>query len=522
MKRVAENRPISWRFARPDDPLAELLASRDWQGEGTIVKRNYRRTVYRLDAGAAGQGVVYIKHDHPKSPRNCIKSLWRCKAQREYLAGHQLSAAGVPVVEFLGWGKRGVESFVVTREMPTAGTFLDVWRDCAEQLELRSEFLGRLADFLGVLLRAGVSHPDLHAGNVLVSRRGRQIRFHLVDVFGVRTGQGLTPGLRRRILHLAAGFAHALAEEEAVALLQRTGGWPRDVDAAAEWRDLVRGFCRDMHRRWRGRRLRLLKQSSLCSRHETSNGTWLLRRPVELGVAEAAVAQHETNFAIGRNIVKCDRRRQLSRVCVDGRQYIVKEFRRPRRLPAGLRPDGRSWLNTYRLEMAQLPVARCWGWLRSCDGRGYLVLDDLGDQTLIDTLQTGGTQAERREVLSAAGRLAAWLHDAGVVHGDLNSSNFMVNREWGYPQMPLVLVDSDRIHVRRWDVSIRSRQRNLLQTLDLVRLAATRRECLRFLASYRRTSGIARSTFSPVVRAFLHTDHPRPLPSGHVETAETH
>ncbi len=489
---------VSWQFAAVDPAVARLLTDGSWAALAETVKGNVRRTVYRVATGIASVPELYVKHDHPRSPRDRIKSLWRCKSGCEFRSGQQLLAAGVPTVSYLAWGRRGSESLVVTAGLQRAEPFFDAWHGCRHDASRRAAFLAAFGRFLGKLLSAGVDHPDLHGGNVLVRTTDKQFEFVLLDIYGARLRHGCTPGRLRRVFWLATGLAREITTGEAAELLAASGVSAAGVDAAARWRGLVRSFLRAAQTRWPGRRRRLLTSSSLCRAARTASGTWLLRPGLSASDAEAALAAHRENFRVGRSVVKEDTKRRLSRVRACDCSFIVKEFRRPR-FWGRWRADCRCWLNSYRLVLAHVPAAQCFGWLRGSDGRGYLVFEDLGDQTLVTALQAHGETDVRRQLVHSAGELTAWLHQAGVAYGDLNPANFMMRPCAGPLRLRPVLVDPDRVRVFSRDVPAWRRERDLRQIIELLRVVASGSECLRLLSGYRATLGLDRSEFRGTV-----------------------
>jgi len=479
---------VRWQSGGADpsgeDPAAEVAGRlRDAQ----VVKANVRRTVYRATAGSR---TFFVKHDHPRGLRNRIKGLWRCKAEKEFRSGRRLGAAGVPVVRLLAWGRRGADSYLLSEELCGAAGFAEAWAECRGDGQRRAAFLRGLTGFLAAMLKANVEHPDLHAGNVLVTWEpcgagsatpgglrdgeaggaGVRAGFHLVDVYGVRVRRTLARRQVEGVLGLAFGLGRELAPAEGGAILSALGvasGPPDAAAAAAAWQRGVHAFLRRRSPAWPGRRRRLLEASSLCACRRTAAGTWRVRRPFTLEAAQAAVGQHDANLAAGHNVVKQDVKRRLTRVVVAGQSYVVKEYVRVRAWPACARPDRAAWLNSYRLAMAGVPCCGSLGWLQAAGGRGFVVLEDLGPQTLLQRVADGVTAEERAQLLAAAGRLVGWLHGAGVVAGDLKPTNVMVVPESepgpGGCGWRLALVDVDRIRFCHGGVSLARRVRGLRQ-----------------------------------------------------------
>jgi tRNA A-37 threonylcarbamoyl transferase component Bud32 len=480
-----------WQYSKTADvlELRQLLESGDWRLQSTTVKQNPKRTVSCVNAPPLSYR-VYIKHDHPTSPRDRVKNLWRCKAKQEFKAALALSQAGVPVTPALAWGRQGKDSYLVTRELSDTQEFKNVWEACRENPDRRQQFLQGLAEFLRALFTAGVVHPDMHAGNVLGQIDGERIRFFLVDVYGVALRAPLGKASRQALAVWLAGWIHELTDcEKTLFQTACTGLAPKAANVF--WQGVKQRQTQVAGKHWPSRRAKLLKNSSLCERRQAPHGSWQLFRAFPLKAAESAVLQHRQNIQNQTNILKIDRKRQLTRVVFEGRTLVVKEFRRPG--PWGRwRSDCRSWLNTYRLKTYGLPAAQCLAWLKHDDGQGFLILEDVGDQNLASALAQATTPRQQRVWLHHGARLVAWLHQSRIVHGDLKLSNMMVLEAPRNPQMPLSLIDSDSIRFNQ-HVTPASRAKNLHQMLDTFPAKFGLVFRLRFLACYRREAGLSRA-----------------------------
>gem|GEM_PF-1711787 len=466
-----------------------LLSTAAWSSTAIRVKHNRKRSVWRVPAAPGRESGLYLKCNHVRSWRDRLKQLWRCKAREEYEAGCELAAAGVPVVPMLAWGRAGRQTYLVTGELAGAAALHEVWEDCRADQRRRLFLLG-LAAFLRQLAAAGLVHPDLHVGNILAVVRPDGITFHLVDVYGVRLQPGVGRTAFERTFAWLAGFARHLSKAEAeplfAALLPATGAGPEARRSARQLRvRLELAQARAVRCRWTGRRRRLTRAGSLCEKHADAQGSWLLLRPFPSALAPRILAEHRRLAAVAQ-LIKNDRKRQLSRVRLDGVSHIVKEYRQPRR--RGRRDsDLQSWLNTYRLALHSLPVAACQAWYRAACGPGFLVQVDAGSRTLFQALETAAAR-ERRQWLVAAAAILAWLHRDGIAHNDLKTSNFILADDRPGAALPLRLIDADAVRFRR-RVSARLRLKNLCQVLNLLPAAVTRPERLRFVAAYRRASG---------------------------------
>ena len=484
---------VRWHMGRVGEGVGEELTSGDWLSTAELVKQNRRRTVYRVRA-CDGRPGLYVKHDHPRYPRNRIRASYRCKASSEYQSAAALTEAGVPTAVPLAWGRAGLDGFLVTEELAGAAPFETVWGHCRCRPELRKAFLRGLAHFLHSLAQAGVDHPDLHAGNVLAVQDEGGIRFFLVDVYQATTGALAAKQWVRTLAWLMAIW-HELRRGEARQLLAGSGALPSGTGPDAAWQEIIVVTRRDARALWPGRRRRLLGASSLCERAAADDGRWLVRRPFDPETARQAVAAHRAGAG---TVLKTEPKREVSRVEVNGVRCIVKEFRRPG--PWGRwAADARCWLNSFRLEMHRVPVAPCLAWLRADTGAGFLVMQDVGDDVLPVLLSQCADAGRRRLLLAATGRLLAWVHQAGIVHGDLKLSNVIVRERQDFPRVSLTLVDSDSVRFHA-AMPLDRRVRNLRQVLGSLPAELPFREQARLLAAYRREARLSRGEMRDLLR----------------------
>lgn len=482
--------------------LKTLLESGAWVAGAQAVKRNIRRSIYRLPA-AAGQPGLYIKHDHPVNPRDLLKNLWRCKARQEYESGMSLAAAGVPVVAMLAWGRCGRDSFLVTREASGARMLSGYLLELERAPLTRPVFAARLVAFLRRMLVAGVHHPDLHAGNVLVVGLVSQPELLLVDVYGVTTGERTTVGDRQLL-------AFALSILGRLNLAARNQFFKRLLpDASLASIDTVCGEAHELlrkafRRRWRGRRRGFLRAGGNFEMRNTRAGRWLIHRSLDSVTTDRWLAAFASAPpAPGVQWLKQDKTRRLARVSADGgATVVIKEFRRPG--PWGnWRPDCRCWLNTQMCDALGIPVMGALAWLRCRDGRGLVFFQDAGDVSLRAAFQAPIAPLRRRLLLTQVAWIFGRLHAYGILHGDCKATSFMVvpAAQLSSRQSPWVrggleavaMIDADSLS-QRSVLALPQGAENLADWRGSMPdgFSMTRQEVGRFLCVYSRLAGWTR------------------------------
>lgn len=407
---------------------------------GRLVKRNRRRSVYWF-ADSAGRG-YFVKHDHPSNPRDLVKTCWRLKGQREFTVARRLFSAGIATPEPVAWGRRGVDTFVVTRELPGISEFVPAWRQCAGNPSQRARFVAALAEFLARLLAAGIHHPDMHAGNLVVGTGEGMPTFSLLDVYGVRIHRASSPKRALAMLCWLNGWARGLLPGEREILFVPLAAALHAADPADAWRKVLAASRIASRRRWPGLRRRLLKPGSIVAGCAAEEGRWLLATPFALETAQQAIAGHQANENAG-DWLKDDVKRRLSRVACGGRTVIVKEYISPRG-GGRWRSDAQAWTGAFRLFREGFPVAAPLAWLRARDGRGYIILADGGGENLPNTLRQAAPDLAQ-DLLAQAGKILADLHNYGICHGDTKTTNFVVANPADGGKAALRLVDCDAV-----------------------------------------------------------------------------
>lgn len=210
------------------------------------------------------------------------------RAWREARTLRRLRAHGVAVPEPRGWGLREGRWILRMEQVPSAQTLLEVLETGRLTPALRRS-LGTLG---AQLLRAGVSHPDLHPGNVLLDGEGRA---WLIDVARTRCTGKATPGGLEELLCQAARALRELspARERAalVAALRRELGrasWSLTTsltDLEQRAREERRKRARRLEERWH-------RSSSVCDprprglrTRRPAPGPWIRTAPLRPGEA---------------------------------------------------------------------------------------------------------------------------------------------------------------------------------------------------------------------------------------------
>jgi tRNA A-37 threonylcarbamoyl transferase component Bud32 len=183
--------------------LDEWLAA----GQARVIKHGPHRTVYHVVLSGLD---FYVKHNRLADGRAWLRELVRpSKARREYEHALAVAARGVATFEPLAVGEtvRGAgprNSFLLTRTLAEARPLNSLLENTLPQWpRARSDRLRRcLAVALGGLLArlhdAGITHLDLHPGNLLVRLDADDHpELFLIDLHALRLGGPLSWRARR-------------------------------------------------------------------------------------------------------------------------------------------------------------------------------------------------------------------------------------------------------------------------------------------------------------------------------------
>jgi tRNA A-37 threonylcarbamoyl transferase component Bud32 len=450
--------------------------------EGSVVKRNLYRQVARVEV--PGLGALLLKVHRPAGLRDRVRALLRrSRAAAEWEAARWLRGAGVPTPEPLLCGER--RRGPLLERATTVARFLEARTTLAPALAAlppreRRALLRRAARWVRAMHDRGISHGDLHSGNVLVGPGGD---LHVVDLHRVRVG---APVGRRARERQAAQLLHSLREAvgpggRLAALLAYDGaeGLAPGRERARRRRRLARverAVARRERRRLASRAARCETESTLFT-GEVGRGRGFRRRDLAPEAIDRALAAHDRALETGGPDVLKDGRR--SRVTRAG-GVVVKESLQGARHRTGYR-------NAHALAVRGVPTAAPLARVER-DGRRFALYEDLSalprlDHRVLALARQGRLDRGRRAAwVEASADFLARLHRSGVHHGDAKACNWLVEELPG--RAPAFrLVDTDRVRFPR-RVSRRARLENLAQLAASVPRCVARTDRLRWWRRY--------------------------------------
>ena len=443
---------------RSDELLGPAgLRLEEWlqDGRATVLKKAPHRTIYRVLLPDLD---LFVKHYPLQDARSWLRGLFRpAKARGEYDRALAVAARGVPTIEPLALGEaltRPGASYFVTRTL-TEVTPLNVYLERTfktlhedEQVRFRQALAVALGRLLAVMHDGGVTHLDLHPGNLLL-RRGQagEPLLTLIDLHAVRLGRPLSEGARRANLALLDRWFMMRAERTDrlrcwQAYEAARGGSARRTSPGKA----AAAVLASNEALWRQRERRCLEGNRYF-------------RPVALsGVQGHVVADFDADLVMrfladpdapfswpGARILKHSASSTVAELAVswggEVRQLIYKRFAATAwsdPLAALVRPTAalRSFVLGHGLRARGLPTPRPLGvWQRrTCGltGTGYLLAEkvpeavDLGAHITGLAAQTDG-RARIVALRDQVARLVGLLHERGLSHRDLKAPNLLVS-----------------------------------------------------------------------------------------------
>jgi tRNA A-37 threonylcarbamoyl transferase component Bud32 len=465
-------------------------------GRAEVVKHGVHRTVYRI---ALPADVIYWKLCRISGPRAWWRDFFRgWKAKLEYDRARELAARGIATVEPLAWGRlpgavRPEGSVLLTRALQNTLP-LDEYlaRHPPRSPGDRRRLTVDLGEFIAKIHSAGVAHPDLHPGNLLVRPDADRTLFFLIDLHDTRLGRSLDRAARlANLVLLNRWFQIRATRPDRLRFWRAYAGLDAPADDA---RRIEQETGRSTVRLWASRDRRSMRENRHFRRIRGRGIDGHAVRDLAAEVMDRFLADPDAPFERpDANLLKDSRSATVCRIDVPTpagpRAMVYKRFRVTHRTDPWVSlfrppPALRSWVNGHALRDRGLPTPRPWLVVHrkrfGLNTLGYLLCEFVADARNLHEAVSRATPAEKRAL---ADRLARWIrlmHDRGVSHRDLKAANILVTPDGECQFIDLV------------GVRTRSTVPRAVRIRDLTRLNAsfiesphvTRADRLRFLRAY--------------------------------------
>lgn len=181
---------IHVNIAFPAKALETLVPREDFDGVRGPFEEIMASRFARVHKGAISfNGQIhnlYVKQFLYRSPVDFLKHILRpSRAMRSLKASQMLAAENLLSPEVIAMGQKMsgpfvTKSFLITRSVedaPNLSTYIAKVTD----LKTKRQFIRRLAETIGKMHAANISHGDLRTGNILVKPAGDGWNFYLLD-----------------------------------------------------------------------------------------------------------------------------------------------------------------------------------------------------------------------------------------------------------------------------------------------------------------------------------------------------
>ncbi|MCX6984153.1 MAG: hypothetical protein NT118_05280 [Lentisphaerae bacterium] len=307
-----------------------------------MVKSSRVRAVFKVEAGKA---VYYVKYNYPISLTSKIHSSLIPKSKSEFDSSLLLEEQGVSVVEICGWGRRGTESMLITRELEDSVNARTFWfsDECANA-HLKNAFLDRLSDFLRKFMSSGFYHPDFHIGNLMINKN--DMNFALVDTHGIEKKKKLRYSQYFRMVRVIGALRGELTDMEAGELILKSRLAKDFVAADALWYRILEAEAAEIEKLWKKREKQIMAGTGkYCRVFRTAEGHGISIR----------------NSVAGQSLVD-------SRAYLQGKLEEVYE-----QVKLNGAEAGKLWLASFRLQFHRIPHRMPIAWIRKDQSRSVLL-----------------------------------------------------------------------------------------------------------------------------------------------------
>jgi hypothetical protein len=225
------------------------------------IKSNSIRTVFKVKGYELP---LVVKYECPCSAIDKLKARFNSKARSEFKSALLLKKLSIPCVEYLGWGRKGHQSMLLSKELLKYINAKDFWfESAANKNKFKLLFLRGLASFLKIFFKADLYHPDFHIGNLLVNPE--TFDFCIVDPYGIRKALKIPEKKKFEMFRLIGALRAELSVADAVELILRSGMADSNSKAKNLWKKILRKEAEEVEELWEKRKKQILSGKSKYS-----------------------------------------------------------------------------------------------------------------------------------------------------------------------------------------------------------------------------------------------------------------
>ena len=356
----------------------------------SMIKSSRVRAVFKV---VTGKIVYYVKYNYPVSLTSKIHSSFIPKSRSEFYSSQLLEMQGVPVVEICGWGRRGTESMLITRELADSVNARTFW--FSEELtnaRLKNAFLNSFSIFLRNFMASGFYHPDFHIGNLMI--RKSDMDFVLVDTHGIELKKKLGDAQYFKMIRVIGALRGEITDREAGELILKSRLAKDFVAADALWYSILEAEAAEIGKLWEKRKKQIISGTgTYCKVFKSAEGHGMSIR----------------NSVSGQSLVD-------NKVYIQGR---LEEAYHPVYLNAAEAKE--LWLTSFLLQFHRIPHKMPIAWIRKDQNRSVL-LYRRNNPAFIRKSETVGEFLKRCRAAGIRHDISAKISEyrGGVFISDLN------------------------------------------------------------------------------------------------------
>lgn len=309
----------------------------------TMVKSSRVRAVFKVEADKA---VYYVKYNYPLSISSKIHSSFIPKSKSEFYSSLLLEERGISVVEICGWGRRGTESMLITKELEDSVNAKTFWfsEEHMNSHQIKNTFVDNLSDFLRKFMASSIYHPDFHIGNLLI--RKKDLNFVLVDTHGIEKKKKLRDSQHFRMVRVIGALRGELSDREAGELILKSR-LAKDFAAADDlWYRILEAEAAEIEKIWDKRAKKILAGTGIyCRVFKTAEGHGM---SIRYSIAGQSL--------IDNNVY---------------RQNKLEEVYEPVNLSES--EARKLWLSSFRLQFHRIPHKMPIAWIRKEQSKSVLL-----------------------------------------------------------------------------------------------------------------------------------------------------
>lgn len=469
-----------YRAVELSQDFEQIWQNRDpWQEASKLQGEIYRQVSGRRTLQfSEGDQSYFIKLHEGVGWKEIVKNLLTFRkpivgARQEYLAIQAMHKIGLDTMQTAGFAEIGLnpaarQSFLITHDLSPAESLETIcrqWPDTPPPLPFKWQIVEELARIARVMHENGIFHRDFYLCHFLLpaacqpslSGQSETLRLHVIDLHRALIKPLAFRWTRWQVKDLAALYFSTLecgfTRRDYFRFIRSYTGKPlREVfgEQRAFWQKVQRRAMafdrREYRKRLRSLTRRLYRNTEDTVREDSFNQVALYKKSLTgddvstfLKDPDEAMKQSEMlKDGDSTTVVRLSLAGQevvVKRYNIQSVGYLLRRLFRPSRAWYCWR--NAHWLDEIGIDTAAplMMIERRWGWLRR---EAWFVSEWRPGKSMQAQIESLGTDDRCWEpIIRQLGQFLRALHRSRFVHGDMKSSNFLLDKN------SLIVLDLD-------------------------------------------------------------------------------